>query len=241
MIPVSHATRRAVCFGLFLVVATAACTSDKVPPADTTATVATSIATPAWQSPVHNISPATIATDLGNPGKWTNQPTETERHCRGTPACDDHNSPAKVRVRVWAETNAMNVRFGRVGATNAVLVGKMQRVGGNQTTLTYNLSNGRPHAVYVVDSLGTPYYEIWDVNGSTKTRVAAGKVTECGHTRAWRYSFAVFATCATSPTEHLVAAAGDSVVAWTKSGAVGHSDGPAWFTCTAGCCTADVQ
>lgn len=236
----SLAVFRKLSAGLLLVSGPVACTGDKSTPADTAAASPAPSPTTTWQSPVHGISPATIAAAMGNPGRWTSKPTEAERHCKGTQACDDHASPAKVKVRIWAETNAKNVVFGGVSGSTAVLIGKMQRMGA-QTTLSYNLSNGRPHAVYLVDSLGTPYYEVWDVNGSIKTRVAAGKVTECNHTRDWNYSFAVFASCDTSPEEHLVAAPGASVVTWANSGAVGHNDGPAWFTCTSGCCTADLQ
>lgn len=225
--------------GPLLLAAAMACAGDKGGPPDSTAAAAAPAASPPWQSPVHNIEPATIAATLNNAGKWTSKPTEAERRCKGTTACDNEASPARVKVRVWAETNAMNVAFGSVGASDAILIGKIQSLG-EQTTRTYNLSNKRLHAVYLVDSLGTPYYEIWDVNGQRKTRVAAGKVKECGHNREWQYSFAVFATCETSPTKHLVAGAGDSVFTWASSDAVTHDDGPIWFTCTSGCCIAEI-
>lgn len=239
MISVSRACRYA---GVALAGAVlAACTGDRGEPADTSDAAGTQAAAAGWKSPVHDIPAATIAGALGNAGNWPDKPTEAERHCKGTPACDSHASPAKVKLRVWAEANARNVAFGSVGPTTAVLVGKLKNLG-SQTTRTYNLVQGREHAVYVVDSLGTPYYEIWDVHGAGKSRVAAGKVTECGHAdRKWNYSFAVFAACATSPTSHLVLAQGDSVYRWANTGAVSHDDGPAWFTCTSGCCTADVQ
>lgn len=239
MSSVSIATTARLCVGLMLIASVASCTGEKAEPADTSAAAATPAASPPWQSPVHNIAAATIATALGNPVKWPQPPGQGDRRCTGTQACDNPGSTVRVKVNVWAEANAMNVAFGSVGPTDAILIGKLKNLGG-QKSRAYNLAPGRDHALYLVDSLGTPYYEIWEVHGADKDRVAAGKVTECGHTRSWRYSFAVFATCETSPTEHLTPGPG-GFFTWANSGAVASHDGPAWFTCTSGCCTADVQ
>jgi hypothetical protein len=218
----------------------AACADDTPAPADSSAT-ALGTAAAQWTSPVDKIPADTISAALAAVAKWSGPPGAALRHCRGTPACDRANNPAKVWVRVWAAKGAKDIGHRDVGPGNAVMIGKIQNHG-QDTTEVYNLAPNTAYAVYLMqDAAGKGRYEIWRVQGNRKTMVAAGTQRECGHEdRIWDDSFAVFATCETSPTSQREVSRGDSVMMWANAGATTtHRDGPAWFTCTSGCCTAD--
>ena len=236
----SLANARSICLGLL--VGAVACTTDEVPPADTSAASVTPT-TATWSSPVDNIPAATITGDLGDPAKWPELPAQARRHCKGTPECVRTSAPNKVWVRVWAAAGANNVRARDVATNTAVMIGKIQNLGTDSADV-YNLGPNQVYAVYAMKgATGNGHYEIWGVQGGVKKKAAEGTLTECGHpTRHRTRSFAVFATCSSSPENFSEVTKSDSVLTWANVGtATTHRDGPAWFTCSSGCCTADVQ
>ena len=238
------ATVRNVCGWLFPIVAVLACAGESREPSDTSAASAAIADTARFESPVLAIPAADILAALADTDRWPAAPVEARRRCKGTPACDRTTDPAKFSVRLWAEKGSKDVGH-RDAGTEAILIGKMQALGSAAgTTLRYNLAPGVTYAVYLMQEGGAGRYEIWSVQGANKTMVDSGVQIECNHGRTWRYSFAMFTDCDNPPPEHLLGG-GTAMDAHLKFTAgirpTTHDDGPAWFTCTSGCCTAGPQ
>lgn len=235
-------TARDLCGLLFPIVTVLACTGETRDPSDTTSVSAVSPAiadTTRFQSPVEAIPAADILAALADRARWPAAPAEAQRRCKGTPACERTNNPEKIGVRLWAEARSKDVGHADAG-TGAILIGKMQALGsGAGTTSRYNLAPGVTYAVYLMQRDGAGWYEIWGARGMDKFKVDSGVQIECNHPRTWRYSFATFTDCDTPPPQHLLAGAAMDAHVKFATGAppatVG--DGPAWYTCTSGCCT----
>ena len=224
-----------------------ACAGDSSQPADSAAPATAVAATDSgaiWTSPVERIEPAVIRAALVDSTRWQAYPEEVDRLCTGTAACNDGN--ARTKVRLWSDTGSIRVSYDDAGA-DAILIGKIQNMGSAQTR-RYNLGRNSTFAVYIMDSLGTGRYEIWWAQGNTKRRVAGGRYRECNHPLQ-PYSYAVFTDCDNVPTLDPVQRG--PTLKWKPGRHAGdtsrvkrpwnHENGPAWFTCKAGCCTADPQ
>jgi hypothetical protein len=222
--------------GLILVGLVSACADQAEEPADTAAVSSVAPET-MWTSPVDNIPPAAI-TGMLNAARWQMFPAVAERLCKGNAQCAAKTR--RTQVRLWAFTGSRGLSYSNAGDT-AIMVGKIQNMGGD-STLRYGLAPHRTYAIFIMRGpTGGSRYEIWGVQGASKTMADAGDYVECGHPHlTYPISFAVFTDC-DHPPELAGSQPGPSII-WTPTGTgATHDDGPAWFTCTSGCCTAGPE
>lgn len=145
-----------------------------------------------------------------------------QRRCATAPC--GPRGPATVNL--WVERNANTVGDGDAADT-AILVGKLRHVGGEESRM-YRLRPGPYiYALFILQGTATGgRYQVRELNIATKQHAARadGDWIRCNH-NLQATSSAYFRPCeAPHPPEDGTAA-------------VTHED-PAWFTCTAGCCTA---
>lgn len=232
-----------LCF--FAVAAAAACAGETRAPADTSSATAAPSAAAAFASPVANIPAAAITGMLNAAGRWQQYPTQAKRPCKGTPGCASKADSSTVQL--WAFTGAKNIGTANAGDT-AIMIGKIRNLG-PAATERYNLAANKVYAIFIMrggGSADTGRYEIWEVQGSAKSMADSGQYIPCNHSHLkWTNSFAVFTDCDHPPTEELKQ--DGPFWRWTRTtlgdsssagAAMTHDDGPAWFTCTVGCCTA---
>lgn len=231
---------RRVCLGVALAASISACTGERSQSADTAAPAAaaeTGAAPAASTSPVDKIPAAAITAALNNPARWQQFPAEAERLCKGTADCN--NGVARTKVRLWSYVGTRTLGYPSAADT-AILIGKIQNLG-SFSTRRYNLESGRIYAIYMMMNVAGGRYEIWEAQGQNKSMVASGVYHPCQHEeRKYPFSFAVFTDCDHPPK--LATSQRGPGLAWSPTGTgATHDDGPAWFTCTSGCCTADPE
>lgn len=205
-----------------------ACDSTRQPPADTAAAVAPSAApaTTPGEDWLNAMKGGDLFAALTDGMRWTKSTdSPKQRRCLDPAAC---GATGRVGVNLWVEKNAYKVGDEMAGDT-AILIGKLDHVGGAGESRMYGVRPGPyVYAVFILrgDS-ASGRYQIRELNTSTKqhTSHASGVWNRCNHDDEGTAASARFRSC---EAPHAASAA---------EAAVTHED-PAWFTCTAGCCTA---
>lgn len=171
----------------------------------------------------------TLFDALNNGARWTkSKDSPKQRRCFDPATC---GATGMVGVNLWVEDNANNVGDDMAGDT-AILVGKLRHIGGAGGAGESKMYRIRPgpymYALFIMKGDDTSgVYQIRELDISTKqhTAHASGVWIRCNHDSQPASAAAEFRACV---APH--APAGGKA-------AVTHED-PAWFTCTAGCCTA---
>lgn len=217
--------------GLTLACFAIACDSTQQPSADTAAVAAPSTAPAATPGEdwLNAMDGQKLFDALNDKARWTkSKDSPKERRCVDPAKC---GMTGRVGVNLWVEKNANNVGDAIAGDT-AILVGKLSHVGGAGGVGESRMYRVRPgryvYALFIMTGDDTSgVYQIRELDTSNKQHTvhASGVWLRCDHPRSATSAEAEFRAC---KPPHLP----DSLNA-----ALDHED-PAWFTCTAGCCTA---
>lgn len=224
MPPVYGNTTRRIS-GLIVACSIVACTSTEQPPADTTvaAGLPTASAASSGEDWLNKLDGDALLKELNDGSRWVKS-TDSPKQRRCASGSCGAGGPAKVEL--WVEKNAHNVGDEMAG-DKAILVGKLRHVSGEQSRMYRVRPGPYIYALFILKGSATQgRYQIREVNTSTKqhTAHASGDWIRCGHAKK-PAAEAYFRAC--NPPHALEGG----------QAAMDHED-PAWFTCTAGCCTA---
>lgn len=215
-----------------LVFAFTACVSPEETAEDTTAVPAQTPAVTATQSAAPAASPGetwlnamsgnALLAALNHTSRWVKSTDSPKTRRCASGSC---GAAGPAIVNLWVEKNAHNVGDEIAGDT-AILVGKLGHVSGEESRMYRVRPGPYVYALFILrGSGGQGRYQVRELNTATKqhTAHAAGDWIRCNHPKKTSAE-ARFRAC-------------DQPHAPAAAQAVTHED-PAWFTCTAGCCTA---
>lgn len=192
-----------------------------------------------------------------NAAVWS-APRSAERDCTGAARCNWPIFRKRVRVNIYADTGARNVAP-NPSSPGGTLIGKLENTG-NATESMYGLENGPYDFLLYVFPVAGSANGRWVIERVDKAppynhqTVRQGIQVGCNHPTSWQASFAEFRSCADGPpappamrtgaqASPGVRTAGFNPLSIFKAiqlrGLTGED--PAWFTCTSGCCVADLQ
>lgn len=210
-----------------------ACVSTEKAAEDTTAVPAQAAAPTTTQTAAPAASPGedwlnamdgdALFSALNDGMRWVKS-TDSPKQRRCAAGSCGPGGPAKVNL--WVEKNAYKVGDEMAGDT-AILVGKLSHVSGEESRMYRVRPGPYIYALFILRGNATGgRYQVRELNTATRqhTAHASGDWIRCNHTRQTTAK-ARFRSC-----EPPHALAGGQA-------AITHED-PAWFTCTAGCCTA---
>lgn len=228
-------TRACRIAGMSLVCFFTACDSTEKAPEDTPALPAQAAAPTTTQTAAPAASPGeawlnamdgvALFNALNDGMRWVKS-TDSPKQRRCSSGSCGAGGPAIVNL--WVEKNANNVGDEMAGDT-AILVGKLRHVSGEESRMYRVRPGPYIYAVFILKGNATGgRYQVRELDTATKlhTAHAAGDWIRCNHAKQTTAK-AYFRAC---EPPHAPA---------SGKAALTHED-PAWFTCTAGCCTAGL-